>query len=96
VTASDIVRVRPYGAGSGSVGIETDPVRTVVVALEPDEVWALLDLRPRLETVLARRFTVCEDCGLLSAVLAGQTPPEGERWATVDDLPDVLHPRAGA
>jgi hypothetical protein len=67
-------------------------VKAVVVAYEADEVWALVDLRPGQNTVLARRFAVCEHCGALSAVSAGGPPPEGERWATLADLPDAFRP----
>jgi hypothetical protein len=65
-------------------------MRAAVVSIETDEVWALVDLRPDQDVVIASRFAVCEACGLLSAVPAGESPEQGDRWATVDDLPAVL------
>ena len=65
-------------------------MRAAVVSIETDEVRALVDLRPDQDGVIASRFAVCEACGLLSAVPAGESPDHGDRWATVADLPEVL------
>ena len=65
-------------------------MRAAVVSLETDQVWALVDLRPDQDVVIASRFAVCEACGQLSAVPAGELPETGDRWATVADLPAVL------
>ena len=65
-------------------------MRAAVVWIETDEVWALVDLRPDQDVVIASRFAVCECCGVLSAVPAGELPQDGDRWATVADLPAVL------
>jgi hypothetical protein len=65
-------------------------MRAAVVSLETDEVWALLDLRPDQDVVIASRFAVCECCGLLSAVPAGEIPSVGDRWATVTDVQAAL------
>lgn len=65
-------------------------MRAAVVSIETDEVWALVDLRPDSDVVIASRFAVCECCGVLSAVPAGELPSDGDRWATVNDLPAVL------
>ena len=65
-------------------------MRAAVVSLETDQVWALVDLRPDQDVVIASRFAVCEACGQLSAVPAGELPEPGDRWATVADLPAVL------
>jgi hypothetical protein len=65
-------------------------VKAALVSIETDEVWALVDLRPDEDAVIATQFAVCEGCGLLSAVPAGELPAHGERWATLADLPAVL------
>lgn len=65
-------------------------MRAVVVSFEADEVWALVDLQPDEDAVIASRFAVCRGCGLVSAVPAGSLPDPGERWATLADLPAVL------
>lgn len=61
-----------------------------MVSLDTDQVWALVDLRPDQDVVIASRFAVCECCGVLSTVPAGEVPDSGDRWATVADLPEVL------
>ena len=65
-------------------------MRTAVVSIEADEVWALVDLRPNQDAVIASRFAACVTCGQLSAVPAGELPAVGDRWATLADLPAVL------
>jgi hypothetical protein len=65
-------------------------MRAAVVSLETDEVWALVDLRPDDDVVIAARFAVCETCGQLSAVPVGRLPEPGDRSATLADLPAVL------
>ena len=65
-------------------------MRAALVSVDTDEVWALVDLRPDQDVVIASRFAVCDCCGVLSAVPAGEIPLPGDRWATVADLPDVL------
>ena len=64
-------------------------MRAAVVSLGSDEVWALVDLRPREEVVLASRFAVCE-CGDLALLDAGEVPYDGDRWATVADVEAAL------
>jgi len=61
-----------------------------VVSLETDQVWALFDLRPDQDVVIASRFAACEACGQLSAAPAGELPQSGDRWATLAALPAVL------
>lgn len=46
-------------------------MRAAVVSFEADEVWALVDLHPDEDAVIASRFAVCRGCGLVSAVPAG-------------------------
>ena len=65
-------------------------MKVALVSIETDEVWALVDLRPDQDATIATRVAVCACCGLLSAVPAGELPADGERWASVADLPDVL------
>ena len=65
-------------------------MRAAVVSLETDQLWALVDLRPDQDVVIASRFAVCEACGQLSAVPVGELPEPGDRWATLADLPAVL------
>ncbi len=65
-------------------------MRAAVVSIETDEVWALVDLRPDSDVVIASRFAVCECCGVLSAVPAGELPSDGDRWATVADVSAAL------
>jgi hypothetical protein len=65
-------------------------MKSAVVSLDTNEVWALLDLRPDSDVVIASRFGICECCNGLFAVQPGELPQPGERWATLDDLPDVL------
>ena len=52
-------------------------MRVALVSIETDEVWALVDLRPDQDVTIATRFAVCEACGLLSAVPAGELPTMG-------------------
>jgi hypothetical protein len=65
-------------------------MRAALVSFETNEAWALIDLRPDEDAVIASRFAVCRACGLVSAVPAGSLPDPGERWATLADLPEVL------
>ena len=65
-------------------------MNAAVVSIETDQVWALVDLRPDQDVVIASRFAVCDCCGVLSAVPAGEFPSDGDRWATIEDLPAVL------
>ena len=65
-------------------------MRAALVSFDTDEVWALIDLRPDEDAVIASRFAVCRACGLVSAVPAGSPHDSGERWATLADLPEVL------
>ncbi len=65
-------------------------MRAALVSIETDQVWALIDLRPDEDAVIASRFAVCRACGLVSAVPAGSSPDPGERWASLADLPEVL------
>ena len=65
-------------------------MKAALVSIDTNEVWALVDLRPDQDVVIASRFAVCDCCGVLSAVPPGELPLAGERWATVADLPDVL------
>lgn len=66
-----------------------------LVSIDTDQVWALVDLRPDEDAVMAARFAVCHAHGVVFAVPAadiaqGQQLGSCERWASVDDLSDVL------
>jgi hypothetical protein len=65
-------------------------MRAALVSFETNNVWALIDVRPDQDAVIASRFAVCRACGLVSAVPAGSLPDPGERWATLAALPEVL------